>query len=106
MRARPITLPTTAAAPELLIINPGQWLQFVEDLGFLGRFKRRVAAETTGKRRKRGSEIKPAQHFHGLFQWILRAQIIAVTHRGMHEKAPVASEERAILIADRPDQLS
>ena len=105
MRAGPVNLATTAAAPELLIIDPGQRLELIDDLGFLCRFQQCVAKKAAGKWRQTWAKIKSAQNLDRLFQRILRAHIIAVTHRGMHQKAAVAGEESAPLIVSRFDQL-
>jgi hypothetical protein len=91
---------------ELVIIDLGERFELADYLFLFSGLQQSVAAQTAAERRQNGAEIESSEHFDGLFEWILRAQIVAVLHSRMHQKAPVAGEESAMIPAGDLYQLS
>ena len=106
MRAGPINLAALGTSPEFLVILLGQRLQAIDDLRFVDRLEKGVAAETARKWSQSRAEVEPAQDFEGLFKRVLRPEIVAVPDNRMHQQAPISGEEGAVFIARDAHQLS
>lgn len=89
-----------------MVINLRERFELADYLLLFSGFQQGVAAQTATERRQNGGEIESSEHFNGLFERVLRAQVVAVPHSRMHQEAPVAGEESAITPAGDPYQLS
>lgn len=67
MRPSPIDLPTTRAAPELLVINFCKRFEVLNYFGLGNLSQRRIAAKASRKWRDGFKKIKTTDYFDGLF---------------------------------------
>ncbi len=81
MRARPVNLFAVRTATELVVIDFGERLEFVDYVGLGCFFQRRVASEAPRERCDQFRKIKTADNFDRLFVGILGARVISVLER-------------------------
>jgi len=96
MRARPVDLFAVRTAAEVVVIDFGERLEFVDYLG-LGCFLQRcVTSQTPRERRDQFRNVKTADNFDRLFVGILGAWAISVLNDPVHEQTPITRQERSI----------
>src|SRR6478735_12386385 len=86
MRARPIDLFAVRTATELVVIDFGQRLEFVDYLGLGCFFQRCVTSQAPREGRDQFRKINAADNFDRLFVGILGARVISVLHDSVHEQ--------------------
>ena len=105
MRARPIDLFAVRTATELVVIDFGEWLEFVDYLGLGCFFQRRVTSQTPCERRDQFRKIKAADNFDRLFVGVLRPRVLSVLNDRVHEQTPITRQERSIFADHDLEQL-
>jgi hypothetical protein len=99
-------LSAPGAAPELIVINLGQGLELTQDFLLGCGFQARVATQTSAEWRQDRAEIKSPENFDRLFERILRAEIVAMFHRAVHQQSPISGQQGAALAHGGLDELS
>ena len=105
VRPRPIDLFAARTAAELVVIDFGERLEFVDYVGLGCLFQRRVASQAPGERRDQLRELKTAHYLNGLFVGVLRARVISVLNDRVHKQTPITRQERSIFSRHHLEQL-
>ena len=86
MRARPVDLFAARTAAELVVIDFGKRLEFVDYVGLCCLFQRCVTSQAPRERRDQFRKIKTADNFDRLFVGILGARVVCVLNDPVHEQ--------------------
>ena len=105
VRARPVDLFAAGTAPELVIVDFGKRLEFVDYLGFGCLFQRCVTSQAARERRNQFRKVKTPDNLDGLFNGILGAGAISVLNDRVHQQTPITRQERSIFACHHIEQL-
>src|SRR5262245_59027198 len=106
MRSRPVDLFATGTAAELVVIDFGKRLEFVDYLCLSCLFQRFIASQASRKRGDQFREVKTADDLDRLFVGVLRPRVISVLNDRVHEQTPITRQERSIFAGHHPKQLA
>lgn len=98
MRPGPVNLTAARAAPEVVVINFRERLEFFDDGALFDVPKGGVAPETARERGERLEKLEAPQHFERLLNRVLRPQVVAVPHHRVHEETPVSGKQCALAV--------
>ena len=104
VRTWPINFAANNAAPELLVVLFGEWLELLENLCFLHVLQQTVALEAAGVGRDKLSQIEPAQDFDDLLIGIVRSRTVAVANDLVHEQTAISREQGAVVGTARGEE--
>src|SRR5258707_14990782 len=105
MRATPIGAAASRTFLKIVVVKASQRFQLFDDRFLWNGRQQAVAAQAPGERRKSLAKLKSPDHFHGLFEWILRARKIPVLNHPMHQKGSISCQERSILLYHPGEQV-
>ena len=105
VRPRPIDLFAARTAPELVVIDFGKRLEFVDYVGLSCLLQRCVTSKAPRERRDQFRKVKTADNLDCLFVGIVGARVISVLNDSVHEQTPITRQERSILASHHLEQL-
>jgi hypothetical protein len=105
VRPRPIDLFTARTPAELVVIDFGERLEFVDYVGLRCRFQWGVTSQAPPERCDQFRKVKTADNFDRLFVGILGARAISVLNDPVHEQTPITRQERSIFAGHNIEQL-
>ena len=106
MRARPVDLFAVRTAAELVVIDFGERLEFVDYVGLGCRFQRGVTSQTPCERCDQFRKVKTADNLDRLFVGVLGPRAISVLNDRVHEQTPITRQERSIFADHHLEQLA
>ena len=106
VRPRPVDLFAGRTVPELVVIDFGERLEFVDYVGLGYRFQRGVASQAPRERCDQFRKVKTADNFDRLFVGVLGPRPISVLNDRVHEQTPITRQERSIFADHHFDQLA
>ena len=106
MRPRPIDLFAIKTAAELVVIDFGERLEFVDYVGLGYRFQRGVTSQAPRERRDQFRKVKTADNLDRLFVGVLGPRPISVLNDRVHEQTPITRQERSIFADHHLEQLA
>ena len=96
VRSWPVDLFAARTAAELVIINFGKRLEFVDYLGLGCLLQWSITSETARERRDEFQKVKTVDNLNGLFVGVLRAWAISVLNHGMHKQSSITRQKRPV----------
>ena len=106
MRSRPVDLFAVRTAAEVVVIDFGERLEFVDYVGLGCCFQRGVTSQAPGERRDQFRKVKAADNFDRLFVGILGARVISMLNDRVHEQASITRQEPSIFAGHNLQQLA
>ena len=95
--AAPVNLSAIAAAPELMIKDPGQRLELIHDFGLGDILQQAIASQTASKWFQPALQIVATKDFNRLGERIAGSRMVGVLKDAMHQESPVTREEDTIV---------
>jgi len=89
VRSRPVNPIAAGTAPELVVIDFGKRLEFVDYVGLGGLLQRCITSQAPRERRDQLRKIKTADDLDRLFVGVLGARAISVLNNRVHEETPI-----------------
>src|SRR5262249_54636652 len=105
VRPRPVNLFAAGTAAELVVIDFGKRLEFVDYIGLGCLFQRCVTSYTARKRRDQSQKVKTADNLNRLFVRVLGVRGLSVFNDRVHAEPPISGYERAIFTGHDLEQL-
>src|SRR5437667_832158 len=106
VRPRPVDLFAVRTAPEPVVIDFGERLEFADYVGLGCRFQRGVTSQTPRERCDQFRKVKTADNLDRLFVGVLGPRPISVLNDGVHEQTPITRQERSIFADHNLEQLA
>ena len=85
VRPRPVDLFAARTAPELVVVDFGERLEFADYVGLGYRFQRGVTSQAPRKRRDQFRKVKTTDNLDRLFIGVLGPRPISVLNDRVHE---------------------
>ena len=105
MRPWPVYLFAVGAATELVVVDFGKRLKFLDDVRLGYFFQGGITRQTARERRDQFRKVKTADDLDRLFVRILGTRVISVLNDRVHEETSITRQERSIFARHHVEEL-